>query len=152
MGNRPPTNEHGIYSASLYCVYGCWLRGLVVRVVTARRLLVGGKREASATSTVRSDHSGPYPYVFAAGLCSIMGLSPLSNFSLPLLLTLIAEGIDWLAIHFWTGKGAAVVTWGLTAIVVFGWIPLIHAQFLAKEEWPMPRWPRFCTGRCRKAT
>jgi hypothetical protein len=57
-------------------------------------------------------------------------------FSLPLLLVLIAEGIDWLATHVWMGRGAAVVAWGLTAIVVLGWIPLVHAQFLAKEEWP----------------
>ena len=57
-------------------------------------------------------------------------------FSLPLLLILIAEGIDWVAIHVWMGKGASVVAWGLTAIVVFGWIPLVHTQFLAKEEWP----------------
>ena len=80
MGNRYPANEHGIYSASLYCVYGCWLRGLVVLAVTARRLLVGDTREASASSAVWSDHSGPYPYVPAGGLCSSCGLRPLSNF------------------------------------------------------------------------
>ncbi|MGC1322135.1 MAG: hypothetical protein WA849_08135, partial [Candidatus Udaeobacter sp.] len=57
-------------------------------------------------------------------------------FCLPLLLILIAEGIDWLAMHIWMGKGAAVAAWALTAIVVFGWTPLVHAQFLAKEEWP----------------
>jgi hypothetical protein len=51
-------------------------------------------------------------------------------------LILIAEGIDWLAIHVWMGRDAAVIAWGLTAIVVLGWIPLVHAQFLAKEEWP----------------
>src|SRR4029077_5569239 len=80
MGDRYPANKHGIYSAGLYCVYGCWLRGLVVLAVIARRLLVGGKKEARASSAVGSDHSGPYPYVFAGSLCSIMGLRPLSNF------------------------------------------------------------------------
>jgi len=104
MGDRHPTNEHGIYSASLYCVYGCWLRGLVVLAVTARRLLVGGKREASASSAVGRDHSGPI-------LMSLQGVSVPSwayarylIFSLPLLLILIAEGIDWLAIHVWMGR------------------------------------------------
>ena len=98
MGNRYPANEHGIYSASLYCVYGCWLRGLVVLAVTARRLLVGDTREASASSAVWSDHSGPDPYVSARGLCSIRAAyARYLICSLPLLLILIAEGIDWLA-------------------------------------------------------
>ena len=72
MGDRYPTNEHGIHSASLYCVYGCWLRRLVGLAVIARWLLVGDTREASATSAVGRDHFGPYPYVFAGSLCSIM--------------------------------------------------------------------------------
>src|SRR6267378_2572264 len=116
MGDRHPTNEHGIYSASLYCVYGCWLRGLVVLAVTARRLLVGSKREASASSAVGRDHSGPYPYVFAGGLCSIMGLRPLSNFFSPLALDLNSGGIYLLGIHGWVGRGAGFIGLGLTGI------------------------------------
>ena len=91
-GTDTPPTSMAIYSTSLYYVYGCWLRGLVVLAVTARRLLVGGKREASATSAVGSDHSGPYPYVFAGGLCSIMGLRPLSNFFSSLALDLNSGG------------------------------------------------------------
>ena len=72
-------------------------------------------------------------------------------FSLPLLLILIAEGIDWVAIHVWMGKGAAVVAWGLTAIVVFGWIPLVHAQFLAKEEWPYAQVATFLHTQMQKS-
>jgi hypothetical protein len=83
-------------------------------------------------------------------LMSLQGVSVPSSayarfliFSLPLLLIIIAEGIDWLAIHVWMGKGAAVVAWGLTAIVVSGWTPLVQAQFLAKEEWPYARVAKF---------
>ena len=102
------------------CVYGCWLCRLVVLAVTARRLLVGGTREASASSAVWSDHSGPYPYVFAReSLFHTWAYARYLIFSLPLLLILMAEGIDWLARHVWMRKGAAVVAWGLTAIIVF---------------------------------
>jgi hypothetical protein len=72
-------------------------------------------------------------------------------FSLPLLLILIAEGIDWLAIHVWMGKGAPVVAWGLTAIVVFGWIPSVNAQFLAKEEWPYAQVATFLRTQMEKS-
>ena len=72
-------------------------------------------------------------------------------FSLPLLLILIAEGIDWVAIHVQMGRGAAVVAWGLTAIVVFGWIPLVHAQFLAKEEWPYAQVATFLHTQMQKS-
>jgi hypothetical protein len=71
-------------------------------------------------------------------------------FSLPLLLILMAEGIDWLAIHVWMGKDAAVIAWGLTAIVVLGWMPLVHAQFIAKEEWPYARVATFLHTQMQK--
>jgi hypothetical protein len=72
-------------------------------------------------------------------------------FSLPLLLILIAEGIDWLAIHVWMRRDAAVIAWGLTAIVVLGWIPLVHAQFLAKEEWPYAQVATFLHTQMQKS-
>jgi len=72
-------------------------------------------------------------------------------FSLPLLLILIAEGIDWLAIHVWMGRDAAVIAWGLTAIVVLGWIPLVRAQFLAKEEWPYAQVATFLHTQMQKS-
>jgi hypothetical protein len=90
-------------------------------------------------------------------LMSLQGVSVPSSayarfliFSLPLLLILIAEGIDWLAIHIWMGKGAAVVAWGLTAIVVLGWTPLVQAQFLAKQEWPYARVAKFLHTQMQK--
>ncbi len=64
-------------------------------------------------------------------------------FSLPLLLILIAEGIDWLTIHVRIGSGAAVVAWALAAIVVLCWIPLVHAQFLTQKTWPYARVAKF---------
>ena len=54
-------------------------------------------------------------------------------------------------IHVWVGKGATVVAWGLTAIVVFGWIPLVHAQFLAKEEWPYAQVATFLRTQMEKS-
>jgi hypothetical protein len=49
------------------------------------------------------------------------------------------------------GTGAAVVAWGLTAIVVFGWMPLVHAQFLAKEEWPYAQVATFLQTQMQKS-
>ena len=71
-------------------------------------------------------------------------------FSLPLLLILIAEGIDWLARHVWMRRGAAIVAWGLTAIVVFCWTPFVRAQFLAKKQWPYARVAKFLHTQMQK--
>jgi hypothetical protein len=49
------------------------------------------------------------------------------------------------------GSGAAVVAWGLTAIVVLGWIPFVHAQFLAKEEWPYAQVATFLHTQMQKS-
>ena len=50
-------------------------------------------------------------------------------FLLPLLLILLAEGIDWLARHVRMRRGAAVAAWGLTALIVLGWTPIVCRQF-----------------------
>src|SRR5262245_57177272 len=84
MGDRYPANEHGIYSTSLYYLYGCWLRSLIVRAVTARRLLVGGTREAIASCAVCSNHSASDSYVFARSLGPHPRVRPLSNLLSPL--------------------------------------------------------------------
>ena len=126
MGNRHPANEHGIYSASLYCVHGRWLRGLVVLAVTARRLLVGDTREARASSVVCRNHSRPDSHVSAGGLVDTAAYDRYLICSLPLLLILMAEGIDWLARSVWQRR-AAIAAWGLTALVVVCWTPLSGA-------------------------
>ena len=62
--------------------------------------------------------------------------------SLPLLLILIAEGIDWLARSVWQ-RGTAIAAWGLTALIVVCWTPLVHAQFLVKKQWPYAQVAKF---------
>jgi hypothetical protein len=71
-------------------------------------------------------------------------------FSLPLLLILMAEGIDWLARHIRIPAGAAMAAWGLTALVVVCWTPYIRAQFVAKEWWPYSRVAEFLHGQMQK--
>ena len=66
--DTPPTSM--AYIPQVFNTFmGAWLRRLVVRAVTARRLLVGDTREARASSAVCSNHSGPDSYVLARGLC-----------------------------------------------------------------------------------
>lgn len=64
-------------------------------------------------------------------------------FSLPLLLILMAEGIDWLARSISVRGYTAVVAWGLTALIVACWAPYIHAQFLVRKQWPYDRVAKF---------
>ena len=134
MGNRYPANKHGISSAGLYHVHGCWLRAPCCPLL----LLLAGcwsacAREASASSAVWSDHSGPDPYVFAGVSVHTSAYARYLISSLPLLLILIAEGIDWLARHVRMRRGAAVAAWGLTALIVLCWTPYRPAQFLVQE-------------------
>src|SRR6266850_2507921 len=56
-------------------------------------------------------------------------------FSLPLLLILIAEGVDWITRHIRV-RWAAIAAWGLTVLIVACWTPCIHAQFLHQTRWP----------------
>jgi hypothetical protein len=62
--------------------------------------------------------------------------------SLPLLLILMAEGIDWLARSVWQRR-TAIAAWGLAALIVVCWTPLVQAQFLAKTRWPYARIAKF---------
>jgi hypothetical protein len=57
-------------------------------------------------------------------------------FSVPLLLILMAAGIDWLARLVWIRGGATVVAWCLATLVVLCWMPNLQFQFFAKKEWP----------------
>jgi hypothetical protein len=56
-------------------------------------------------------------------------------FSLPLLLIVIAEGVDWITRHIRV-RWAAIAAWGLAALIVACWTPCIHAQFLHQTRWP----------------
>ena len=62
--------------------------------------------------------------------------------SLPLLLILMAEGIDWLARSVWRRR-TAIAAWGFTALIVVCWTHSLQAQFLAKKRWPYARVAKF---------
>ncbi|HEY6152944.1 MAG TPA: hypothetical protein VIW07_04315 [Candidatus Udaeobacter sp.] len=57
-------------------------------------------------------------------------------FCLPLLLILMAGGIDWLARLVRIRGVAAVVAWSLTGLIFISWMPTIQYQFFAKKQWP----------------
>src|SRR4030095_3563663 len=64
---------------------------------------------------------------------------------------LIAEGIDWFARHIPKPRAAAAgAAWGLTAIILLCWTPLVHAQFLAKKQWPYARVAKFLHTQMQK--
>ena len=70
-------------------------------------------------------------------------------FSLPLLLILIAEGVDWIATHIRV-RWAAIAAWGLTVLIVACWTPCIHAQFLHQTRWPYAEVARFLRAQMQK--
>jgi hypothetical protein len=70
-------------------------------------------------------------------------------FSLPLLLILIAEGVDWIATHIRV-RWAAIAAWGFTVLIVACWTPCIHAQFLHQTRWPYAEVARFLHGQMQK--
>lgn len=70
-------------------------------------------------------------------------------FSLPLLLIIIAEGVDWITRHIRV-RWAAIAAWGLTVLIVACWTPCIHAQFLHQTRWPFAEVARFLHARMQK--
>ena len=70
-------------------------------------------------------------------------------FSLPLLLILIAEGVDWITRHIRV-RWAAIAAWGLTVLIVACWTPCIHAQFLHQTRWPFAEVASFLHARMQK--
>ena len=70
-------------------------------------------------------------------------------FSLPLLLILIAEGVDWITRHIRVRR-AAIAAWGLTVLIVACWTPCIHAQFLHQTRWPFAEVAGFLRARMQK--
>ena len=71
-------------------------------------------------------------------------------FSLPLLLILMAEGIDWLARHVRIRGGAAVVACCLTTLIVLCWMPNIRFLFFAKKQWPYAKVAKFLHRQMQK--
>jgi hypothetical protein len=69
--------------------------------------------------------------------------------SLPLLLILMAEGIDWLARHIWMRR-ATITAWGITALTLMCWMPRMQAQFLAKKQWPYAQVAAFLRAQMQK--
>ena len=73
-------------------------------------------------------------------LMSLQGVSVTPNepryliFSLPLLLIVLAEGIDWLAKHIRIRRAAAAIAWVLTALIVLGWAPIVRKPFGARRN------------------
>jgi hypothetical protein len=70
-------------------------------------------------------------------------------FSLPLLLILIAEGVDWITRHIRV-RWAAIAAWGVIVLIVACWTPSIHAQFLHQTRWPFAEVARFLHARMQK--
>jgi hypothetical protein len=70
-------------------------------------------------------------------------------FSLPLLLILIAEGVDWITRHIRV-RWAAIAAWGLTVLIVACWTPCIHAQFLHQTRWPFAEVARYLRAQMQK--
>lgn len=70
-------------------------------------------------------------------------------FSLPLLLIIIANGVDWIARHVRV-RLAAITAWGLTVLVAVCWTPSIHAQFLHQTRWPFAEVARFLHAQMQK--
>ena len=70
-------------------------------------------------------------------------------FSLPLLLIIIAEGVDWITRHIRV-RWAAIAAWGLTVLIIACWTPCIHAQFLHQTRWPFAEVARFLHAEMQK--
>ena len=82
-------------------------------------------------------------------LLSILGCARYLIFSLPLLLIIIAEGVDWITRHIRV-RWAAIAAWGLTVLIVACWTPCIHAQFLHQTRWPFAEVAGFLHARMQK--
>lgn len=70
--------------------------------------------------------------------------------SLPLLLIMMAEGIDWVARHVRIRGGAVVVAWCLTTLIVLCWMPNTQFRFFAKKQWPYAKAAKFLHRQMQK--
>jgi hypothetical protein len=94
--------------------------------------------------------------ILAPTLMSLQGISVHTSAfarylisSLPLLLILIAEGIDWVARRVWM-RGATILACSLTALMLVCWTPSIKTQFLIHKYWPYARIAKFLHTHMRK--
>jgi hypothetical protein len=63
--------------------------------------------------------------------------------SLPLLLIVMAAGIDWLARLVWMRGATAITAWGLATLIVACWAPNIRGQFIVQKQWPLATVAKF---------
>ncbi len=70
-------------------------------------------------------------------------------FCLPLLLIIIAEGVDWITTHIKV-RWSAFTAWGLTLLIVAFWTPCIYAQFLHQTRWPFGEVAKFLHAQMQK--
>jgi hypothetical protein len=90
-------------------------------------------------------------------LMSLQGMSHYSHAyarflisSVPLLLILVAEGIDWLTRHVPMRRGVALPAWCLTAVIVLCWTPHIYEQILGNRRWPYASAAKFLQAEMQK--
>ena len=123
-----------MHSASLYYVYGGWL---VRRCCPCCYSLpaVGRRYEKKRALLLLCG-----AIILTPILMSLQGVSVNTSAfarylicSLPLLLILMARGIDWLARHVWIRGGATVVAWCLTTLMVLCWMPNITIPVFRQE-------------------
>lgn len=69
--------------------------------------------------------------------------------SLPLILILASEGIDWFARFAWARRWQAITSWIVAALLILCWTPNIRAQFVAKSQWPYAKAARFLRSQMR---
>ena len=147
-GTAPPPTSMG-YLPELFSSY----MGVDLAFVVAILLLAG---VWSGTQAQRPLLLLCLGIILGPVLMSLQGVSVYQDepryliFLLPLLLILLAEGIDWLARHVRMRRGAAVAAWGLTALIVLGWTPIVRAQFRAKRELAYVRVAKFLHANLRK--
>jgi hypothetical protein len=70
-------------------------------------------------------------------------------YSLPLLLIIVAEGIEWVTGHIRV-RWIAIAAWSVTLLIVACWTPNIHAQFLHPTRWPFAEVAKFLHTRMQK--
>jgi hypothetical protein len=146
--DRPPTSMEylpQVFTTYMGVSYGAWLSVLLlllgcwsaVREKRALLLLCGA-------------------IVLPPILMSLQGISVQTSAfarylicSLPLLLILMAAGIDWLARVVWL-RGSGILAGGLAALILVCWTPYVRAQFFVKKQWPYAQVATFLHAQMQK--
>ena len=153
MGNGYAANKHGISSAGVY--HGTWV-SVMLAWLSVFFLLAGCWSAAREKRALILLCGG---IILAPILMSLQGISVNTSAfarylicSLPLLLIVMAAGIDWLARLVWMRRSAAMTAWGLATLIVACWTPNIRGQFLIQKQWPLARWLGFCMRKWGQTT